>query len=502
MDDAGEADDAHAPGRRGAAAAQLGAHRDEPARPHARRTATDPGSGLRLAVPEGWTDRITGSGAASRLVLVADTGPATGSRLVAVCLSSDEDVRVAGPAAATVLVAGRSGRVLDYGDWDGDGRSVLFATDAGDDGGVSLGRMWMISRLGMLTTITLLAPAHAWPAAEAAADVALSGLVLPAARGDARLTSSATPARLDPHLGATGSALEDLSALDDAQPRPLLGRRVGRASLAWLLRLPGGATPQPCAEVADLVEPQDGPGGGRDGVERPGAHPAGLRQDLVAAGLAVSTGEGLSPTDRGLVAARLLQTCERRIRVDVQEPDGAATAFVRVDADHLVLVTGENGDGDPGGPGLRLARSLRLHVAPAAALPVVLAGQLRLGPAWTLPMPELRVPEAALVRRWTDPAEPAPHDDVHLDALWAQPWSLVSLQWATAGETPPSGEGGARSRRRRERSPEGPSTRLLRAGARGWLEVRPDGDGTVVLSVVPVLQVWGLLQEIASAVRR
>ena len=77
----------------------------------------------------------------------------------------------------------------------------------------------------------------------------------------------------------------------------------------------------------------------------------------------------------------------------------------------------------------------------------------------------------------------------------------MSLQWTAGARPGPDGEGAAGGRRRRERSPGAASVRLLRAGARGWLEVSPDGDGEVSLTVVPAPQVWGLLQEIAAAVR-
>ncbi|MFN8075628.1 MAG: hypothetical protein U0Q15_09430 [Kineosporiaceae bacterium] len=488
--------------------------------------AVDPDTGLALRVPEGWSARSAGPPSSRRLVLTAGAATAeAGSRLVAVSLPSDEDVRVAGPAAATVLVAGRSGRVVDYDLWDGDGRVVTFVTD-GADAAPSIGRLWMVSRHGMLTTLTMLAPAAAWPAAQLAVDEALAGLRLPPGGWGAPLASSPAPARVDAHLAEWGHEREDLTALDDAQPRPLLGRRIGRAALAWLLRHPLDRPADPCPEVlhtvgdadeehsladrdeepeeaaGDLAEdphedPYADPGDEAPGSARPaGSHPSALRADLVTAGLAEDDGgTALRPTSRGLLVAEVLQRCERRVHVEVEDADASAAAFVRVAGAELVLVTSQRAGGEAEGPGLRRARSLRLHVAPADALAVVLAGQVRLGPSWALPMPRLVVGADVLAARWADPRTPPPLPDPHLAEFWAQPWSLVTVRWS------PGAAHARRSGRHARGGRRDGELRLLRAGRRGWLDAVPDGAGGVRLSVVAAWEVWRRLETIAAEVR-
>ncbi|NIZ91912.1 hypothetical protein [Kineococcus rubinsiae] len=372
---------------------------------------SDPASGLRLPLPAGWS-RVDGP--PGHVTIAADRAWSAGGAEVRfrptvtasrVPLAPGVDAAALGTAAlAGALASVEDGRVLAY-DVSADdpatgpltGRRLLFAHRQGRATIAVLQAVTVVDGHGV--TVTASFPLLQWAALRP-----LVGAVVDGVRADAP-TAAEVPAagepaegpRRDPWFAARGEDLEDLARVAEAQPAPAAGLRLSRAAFDHL------------AGARRRVAPE-------------------FRDELVAAGL-LRAGGRPSEDGAGLVALARERTGHLRL----ESARGAAPLALDVSlhgADALVVTTAAPGElpADPRGGELRDAAGVvTVDVVDASLLPVVLAGFVGLGPAWSAGG-AVELPQDLLARRAADPRTPPPADaDAALLRAWAQPWFLCTL---------------------------------------------------------------------------
>jgi hypothetical protein len=436
-------------------------------------TAVDETSGVRLTVPEGWTQLpVEETGA---LVLAPAHWPEEyGVRpnlsvLVSAPASPAPSVHSAGTVTAAGAAAIDGARVLAYDLWPapGDrwGRRVVFAYVV--DTACLVVTQWVLVEGDRTVTVTGTVDSDRYLRVTPAFGEALAGLQLPPATeagGAEPVREEVLEPRRDPFLAELGEDLEDLSGFAGQDPWTPVGPEVGRAGLDLLVRAANGRLAsrgldeQEQQALARMTEV--------DLLDRKGRL-----------------------TDDGNHVVEVMRRAGHHLRVEATCGMAPFTLDAYSAGDRTVVLATVSPVGWAGQPAAgtdiaAMAQRVWVETMPTATLPLELARWLGLRPAWSLATSPETLPMATLTAKVDDPSTPVPdRADVRLRRAWEQPWFLWSVR-VTGGDgaAEPSGAAG------------------VNAGEAGFFSLtRTEHEESALLQAWPSEAVWGRLLALCLA---
>jgi len=383
--------------------------------------ASDPATGLSIAVPEGWAQlpqEPDDEGFAPLVLAPAQWPDDFGFRpnvtvVAGMPVSPVPSVRLAGTRAMAAALATEDTRVIAYDVWPlpvGEGRRLVFAYFTGTTSVVAT--QLVLVHDDRTVVVTASVDTDRYARLLPVVDACLASVTFdPASRAPEESTEAKDPTepRPDEFWAARGEQLEDLTAVAPAQPFPDEGLETTRAGLGILLEA----------------------GRGRVRTDRLDDAGRAAADELVAGELLDRDGK-LTEAGRGFVD--VIASPQRHVRVEAAAGLAPLTFDAYWRGDRAVVVATEAprrwaGRSASGEDVAAMAHRVRLHVLPTSWLPVLLAAWLDVGPAWLAEPTPTVLPTALVTARVDDPSTPQPADaDDILSAMWAQPWFMWTLQ--------------------------------------------------------------------------